>query len=99
MKEITTAEVGNLLNEDKNVMLIDVREYDEVQAGKIPEAKHIPLGELAIRIQEIEKDAEEYIMICRSGNRSKAACGLMEALGFKATNMLGGMNDWKGAVE
>lgn len=99
MKEMTANEVLHLMNSGKKLSMIDVREHDEVQFGKIPGAKHIPLGEIGTRINEIEKNDEEHIIICRSGNRSKAAAGLLENQGFKTINMSGGMLDWEGPVE
>lgn len=99
MKEMTTKEVLELINSGKKLSMIDVREHDEVQFGMIPGAKHIPLGELGTRIDEIDKDAKEHIMICRSGNRSKAAAGLLESHGHETINMSGGMLEWEGPVE
>ncbi|OEH92550.1 rhodanese-like domain-containing protein [Bacillus solimangrovi] len=99
MREMTTMEVLQLLNNGEKVSIIDVREYEEVQMGKIPEAKNIPLGELARRKDELEKNEQAHIIVCQSGNRSKAATGLLENMGYKAINMVGGMNNWKGSTE
>lgn len=97
-KQVTPEEIANRLQTDKELMIIDVREISEVVTGKIPGAKHIPLGQLALRKDELDKD-KSYIITCQSGNRSKAACGILEALGFKAEEMIGGMNNWTGATE
>ncbi|MFP7159683.1 TSUP family transporter [Priestia aryabhattai] len=58
----------------------------------------IPLGQLALRKNELDKD-KNYIITCQSGNSSKAACGLLEALGYKVEDMVGGMNNWGGKTE
>ncbi|MEK5389393.1 rhodanese-like domain-containing protein [Margalitia sp. FSL K6-0131] len=98
MKEITPREVEKLLEEGKKLNIIDVREVDEVAAGKIPSAVNIPLGFIELRMDELNKDTE-YIMVCRSGGRSGRAAQLLESEGFQVVNMTGGMLAWEGKVE
>ncbi|MFB4163935.1 rhodanese-like domain-containing protein [Alteribacillus sp. JSM 102045] len=98
VKEINPEEVSQLLREKKDVNIIDVREDDEVAQGKIPEAKHIPLGELEDRLNEIEKN-KEHIVVCRSGARSGKASEFLKSKGYNVMNMTGGMLDWKDKVE
>jgi rhodanese-related sulfurtransferase len=95
IKEISPKDVEKLLEENKDLSLIDVREHDEVAQGKIPEAKHIPLGEIPERLKDIPKD-KEHIMICRSGGRSGKACDFLHEQGYKVKNMTGGMLEWEG---
>lgn len=73
--------------------LLDVREDDEWTAGHIDGAQHIPLGELAARLDELPKD-RIIVAVCRSGGRSDAAVGGLRRLGFKAENLEGGVNAW-----
>ncbi|WP_188891252.1 rhodanese-like domain-containing protein [Paenibacillus radicis (ex Gao et al. 2016)] len=96
--EITPEEVEALLNEGKQLNLIDVREIDEWESGHIKEASSLPLSELQERVNELEKDAD-LIIVCRSGNRSGRACEFLQAQGYKVTNMTGGMLQWQGEVE
>ncbi|MCV9887251.1 rhodanese-like domain-containing protein [Metabacillus halosaccharovorans] len=95
MKQFTAKEVEKLLTQGQNVNIIDVREVEEVEAGKIPGAIHIPLGLLEFRINELDK-SKEYIMVCRSGGRSGRACQFLDSYGFNVINMTGGMLDWEG---
>lgn len=97
-KQVTPEEVRKRIENGEKVEIIDVRESAEVVSGKIPGAIHIPLGTLALRKDELDKD-KNYIMVCQSGNRSKAACGILEALGYKVEDMVGGMNNWKGNIQ
>lgn len=97
MKEITPKEVESLLKKE-NIHVIDVRETEEVKAGKIPGALNIPLGLLEFRMHELDK-AKEYIMVCRSGGRSFKASQMLESHGFKVINMASGMHEWKGPTE
>lgn len=98
VKQVTPEEVAQRLQRGEEVTVIDVRENREVVAGKIPGAMNIPLGQLALRKSELDKD-KKYVITCQSGNRSKAACGLLEALGYKVEDMIGGMNNWSNETE
>ena len=98
MKTLTAKEVEALLNEGKELDMIDVRETDEVAEGKIPGAVNIPLGLVEFRMHELDK-SKEYIMVCRSGGRSGRASQFLESQGFKVINMTGGMLTWEGNVK
>ncbi|CAH0293406.1 rhodanese-like domain-containing protein [Peribacillus simplex] len=98
MKEILPNEVKALLKGDSPVHIIDVREVDEVKAGKIPNALNIPLSLVEFRLQDLDK-SKEYIIVCRSGGRSSRAAQLLENHGYKVLNMMGGMNEWEGPID
>ncbi|TDK59363.1 rhodanese-like domain-containing protein [Bacillus salipaludis] len=98
MKQMTANEVETLLSGGKKLNIIDVREVDEVAAGKIPGAVNIPLGLVEFRMHELDK-SEEYIMVCRSGGRSGRATQFLESYGFNVINMAGGMLAWEGKIE
>jgi len=76
--------------------LIDVRELEEWQTGRAPEAVHIPLGELVVRLSELPTD-RKLIMVCRSGGRSGTAAATLVERGLPALNLAGGMQAWKAA--
>lgn len=79
--------------------IVDVREPAEYAFGHLPGAKHIPLGELEKRFEELEKEDDLYI-ICRTGNRSDFAAQELTKKGFnKVTNVVPGMSSWEGPVE
>ncbi|RVT62615.1 rhodanese-like domain-containing protein [Niallia taxi] len=98
MKRITAKEVETLLNEGKNLNIIDVREAKEVAAGKIPSTINIPLRLVEFRMHELDK-AKEYIIVCRSGARSSRATQLLKGNGFNVINLTGGMLVWEGIVD
>ncbi len=98
MKEITTTELQQLLEQGQQPNLVDVRELDEVAQGMIPGAVHMPLGEVQERLDELDK-AKPYIIICRSGGRSGRASAFLDEEGYDVTNMVGGMLEWVGATE
>nr|WP_193581120.1 rhodanese-like domain-containing protein [Paenibacillus aceris] len=90
-------EVLELIQKEKNVTILDVREQDEWESGHIPGAKHIPLGQIARVLNEIAPK-QETIIVCRSGNRSGVACDYLSSMGYNVTNMSGGMSQWSGEL-
>ena len=94
--EVDPSAVNELL--DEGVSLIDVRETDEVAAGHLPGAVHIPRGYLESRIEGVVPDRDAHVVLyCASGNRSAyAARTLAEDLGYtNVSSMLGGITLWK----
>lgn len=84
----------------ENVVFLDVRENEEYNAGHIPGVKLLPTSEFAERyVQELDKN-KEYIVICRSGNRSQMVCHFLKDQGFDSVqNFMGGMLVWDGPTE
>ena len=92
-KSTTPEEVAHRLNNGEKLSLLDVREPEEWAAGHVAGSKHIPLGQLFERLDELDP-SQETIVICRSGNRSGLACELLSEKGFHVVNMTGGLNAW-----
>lgn len=76
-----------------DAFLLDVREPFEWAAGHAPHAVHIPLGELQSRVREVPAGKDVYV-VCRSGGRSAQATAYLNAEGWTAANVDGGMQDW-----
>ncbi len=94
--EVDPGEVHELI--DEGVAVIDVRETDEVAAGHLPGAKHIPRGYLESRIEGVVPDRDAHVILyCASGNRSAYAARTLEQdLGYtNASSMKGGITLWK----
>ena len=77
----------------EGVTLLDVREPDEWAAGHAPEAVHIPMGDIAARLDDLPADNEVYV-VCRSGGRSARVTAYLNANGWDAKNVEGGMQTW-----
>ena len=69
--------------------ILDVRDHEEVDLGKIPGALHIPINELRGRMQELSKD-KELLVYCKVGLRGYLACRILAQDGFKCRNLSGG---------
>ncbi len=95
---VSPLEVQRRLQQGERLNLLDVREPHEFAQAHIPGARLIPLGQLKARLHELDPQ-EEYIVVCRSGNRSAIACRLLWEHGFTgARNLTGGMLAWRGPV-
>ena len=85
-----------LLN-NKDYYFLDVRTFKEHVNKSISNTDCIPVHELEQRIEELDKYRKKKIIVyCRSGNRSRKAVKILNDNGFKAFNMVGGINIWKG---
>jgi len=92
--QITALELRQRLLSGEDLVLIDVREEDEVAQGMIPGALHIPMGEIPYRTDDIATDSE-VVFICRSGARSQRVCEYLQQQGYSNTaNLSGGMIEW-----
>jgi rhodanese-related sulfurtransferase len=80
----------------EGVTLLDVREPDEWAAGHAPEAVHIPMGDIQARLGDLPADNEVYV-VCRSGGRSARVTAFLNANGWDAKNVDGGMQSWHAA--
>ncbi|WP_018772538.1 rhodanese-like domain-containing protein [Arthrobacter sp. 131MFCol6.1] len=94
--EITPQQLAEQLKSGSDAQIVDVREPAEVAEGMIPGATHIALGELAGRLNELDK-SRTVIAVCRSGRRSAAAADQLAAAGYTAYTVPGGMLDWTAA--
>jgi rhodanese-related sulfurtransferase len=78
---------------DEGALLLDVREPMEWQAGHAPAAVHLPLGTLPHEVHQLPPGGR-VVVVCRSGSRSASATRWLNAQGFDAVNLAGGMQAW-----
>jgi rhodanese-related sulfurtransferase len=93
--EITPGEFVQRRASGAEVTLLDVREDWEVKLAPAPtEFVHIPMGEIAGRLGELDPGAET-VVICRSGGRSMQVAHFLESKGFASVaNLSGGILAW-----
>jgi rhodanese-related sulfurtransferase len=80
--------------------LLDVREDWETKLAPVPTRNvHIPMGEIAERLTELDPNAKT-VVICRSGGRSLEVARFLSAHGFSAVfNLAGGILAWSRDVD
>ncbi|MEO4053729.1 rhodanese-like domain-containing protein [Solibacillus sp. CAU 1738] len=84
---------------EQEYIIVDVREPNEYAEGHIPGAINVPLSGLQQgNLAPLEKDAN-YIIICRSGNRSQTASDILYKEGYTVINTSDGMYSWSGEIE
>ena len=75
--------------------VIDVREPDEVRAGHLPGAVHVPRGVLEGAVERLDRSTE-VVLYCSAGNRSVLAAAAMQDMGFtNVSSMAGGTMLWR----
>ncbi|MES2074442.1 MAG: rhodanese-like domain-containing protein [Pseudomonadota bacterium] len=97
-KRASALEVTQLINRGK-AAIVDVREAKEFADGHLPDAKNIPLAELATRMGELDKfKSKSVIVVCQSGARAAKAANQLQQAGFaEVLNLEGGVAAWKSA--
>jgi sulfur-carrier protein adenylyltransferase/sulfurtransferase len=97
--ETDVRELKRKIDAKENFFLLDVREPNEYQIGKIPGSTLIPLGEIPQRFQELPRD-KEIIVHCKTGGRSAKAAEFLRKQGFKnVKNLKGGILDWSDKID
>jgi rhodanese-related sulfurtransferase len=78
---------------DGEIQLVDVREPEEWDAGRIAGARHIPLGQIAAEAGSLDT-GRPVVFYCRVGSRSTMAADAFRRAGFDAYSMAGGLVAW-----
>lgn len=91
-------DVRRLYEDRGDYQILDVREAYEWDAGHIDGAIHIPLADvMAGRERQQLSEERPVVVVCRVGNRSELATLMLQARGFEAHNLEGGMEAWAAA--
>lgn len=90
----TTAQDAVARAEAGEVVLLDVREEQEWQAGHAPQAVHAPLSRLDLGDLPLDRP---IVAVCRSGNRSGQLTAALAPRGIDIVNLVGGMGAWQAA--
>ncbi len=85
--------------QEEGAIVLDVREAEEFTEGHIIGAINAPLSELKTGERAVLDKNQSYIVICRSGSRSKEASELLIKDGYDLVNVSEGMSSWSGEVE
>lgn len=97
---ITAQEAKQIMEQEEDYLILDVRTQDEYNEGHIPGAIVICHEEIAEKAEEMLPDKEQLILVyCRSGRRSKIAAETLAELGYTNIREFGGILDWPYGVE
>ena len=96
---IQPVQLHQRLKKGDDICLIDVREEWEHSLASISGSEHIPLNELADRIQEIMFE-EEIAVYCHHGERAFRGAEILLESGFKKVyHLTGGIDAWSQVVD
>ena len=99
--EVAASQVAARREQGESLLLLDVREADEVERASIADTMWIPLGSLPERLGELEAWREAPVVVhCHHGGRSAQACEMLLERGFRRVeNMSGGIEAWSLTVD
>lgn len=97
---INNDDLENIIKNNKNTLILDVRSVGEFRSGHIPNAKNIPVQELSSKINNLDKYKDDDIVVyCASGGRSSSAANILSKNGFNKVYDLGGIGNYKGKLK
>jgi rhodanese-related sulfurtransferase len=96
IQDVSVNEFNDILSENDDVVLIDIRTLDEFYSGHIENALNIDFYSSSFRneLDSLDKN-KTYLIYCRTGSRTMQASRMMRDLGFEEVYVLeGGINAW-----
>lgn len=96
--EISPGEFVARRDRGEPLTLLDVREDWELDVARVPNVVHIPMGQVAQRLDELDR-SRQIVVLCRSGRRSLEVTKLLQQNGFEAINLSGGILAWSREVD
>jgi rhodanese-related sulfurtransferase len=97
--EIEAAELKQRLDRGDELVVLDVREPEEVALASFPAAMHIPMGDIPSRMTELDPDVE-WVIVCHHGIRSAQVAMYLARMGFeRVSNLSGGIDAWSLTVD
>ena len=96
IRETNVQEVKKRMDKGEKLIVVDVREDNEVARGRIPGALHLGKGVIERDIEKVIPDTDaEIILYCGGGYRSALAAENLHKMGYKnAVSMDGGWRVW-----
>jgi rhodanese-related sulfurtransferase len=98
MPEVSPQELKERLAQPPVPVLLDVREAWETRLSRLPNALHIPVEEIELRVDELNLD-DEIVVYCHHGVRSAAVAQYLCQRGYRARNLAGGLDAWARTVD
>lgn len=93
IREVTPEVAMQLISQ--GALPLDLREPNEWNLGHLPEALHIPRGNLETTIEAIVPRVRQIVLYCASGNRSALAADTLRQMGYSdVCSLAGGIRAW-----
>lgn len=96
-RQLDMNEAVEMMENEKDYIILDVRTEQEFEEQHIPNAINVPNETIGTKEISELPDKEQLLMVyCRSGNRSKQASEKLVEIGYSNIVEFGGMKDWPG---
>lgn len=95
-KDVTVSEAKQLLADQPEILVLDVRTDEECAQGMIAEAMqmNISANDFQSNLETLDK-SKTYLVYCKAGGRSSRAQAMMQKMGFEHVyNLEGGYTAW-----
>lgn len=93
-EQISAEEAKNLMEQEKDVLILDVRTQEEFASAHIRGAVCVPNEDIPGEPEELPDKAQKILVYCRSGNRSRQAAQKLADMGYENVLEFGGILDW-----
>ena len=98
IRESTTSDLKGAIGGISAPLLLDCREPNETNLGRIPGAIVIPRGTMETKIEAIVPRDANLVIYCASGNRSALAADTLQLMGYtNVSSLAGGWSGWVAA--
>lgn len=99
LQSLSVLQLEERLQKADGLVLLDVREDDEWEICHIPQAVHIPMGQVLGRVSALQPE-QPVAVLCHHGMRSRAVGQRLVELGFKQVyNVEGGIHAWASLID
>ncbi len=93
--EVTPEQVRDMQARNERAVYLDVREPNEWNLGRLPQAIHLPRGNIESKVEGIIDRKQKVVIYCARGNRSALAALTMKQMGYEdVASMARGFLGW-----
>ena len=95
IEEVTPEQVREMQARNERVVYLDIREPNEWNLGRLPQAIHLPRGNLETKVEALIDRNQRVVIYCARGNRSALAALTMKQMGYEnVASMARGIQGW-----
>ena len=98
--DITVVDLKRMRDEGSDVLVLDVREDDEVATARLDDTLHIPMAAVPARVTELLPKDRAIVVMCHGGMRSERVATFLRENGFEnVANLTGGIDAWSRQID